>query len=156
MDYREQFGPADEGGVAAFEDHVGHPLPTDYRQYLLTVGGGQPEPEQKLGTGDLDADERTHPVVTFFFGIGVDEDALDLDAALDIYRGRMPDELVPIATNDAGDLVCLQVSGESPGAVWSWMHEEEGNEEDQPFWGNLTRVADGFTPFVDALQDLEW
>lgn len=154
MDFREQYPTPDPVALAELEEHVG-PLPDDYRAWLMSTGGGQPEDDLKLGTDDLDVDERTHPVVTIFFGLGVD-DAVDLAWNAQTYAGRMPDGLLPVATSDAGDLVCVQVTGEAPGSVWSWAHEEEAPREAQPSWDNLTRVADGFAPFVEELRTVPW
>lgn len=154
MDFHEQYPTPDPVALAALEEQVG-PLPEDYRAWLMATGGGQPADDLKLGTDDLDVDERTHPVVTIFFGLGVD-DAVDLGWYARTFAGRMPDGLLPVGTNDAGDLVCLEVRGEQPGSVWSWMHEEEAGREAQPYWDNLTRVADGFTPFVEGLRPVAW
>lgn len=146
MDFRTRYAAPDDAALAALEAQIGSPLPGDYREWLRANGGGVTEDDLKYGTDDLDVDEATHPVVTIFFGLGVEHAELDLVRSREVYAGRVPDDLTPIGTNDAGDLVCLAVAGEAPGSVWSWAHEEEA----------ATRVSAGFTPFVEGLRPIPW
>lgn len=154
MDFRTPYPTPAESAVLALEEQLAAPLPTAYRDWLCANGGGVTEDDLKYGTSDLGVDEGTHPVVTIFFGLGVERTELDLAGARGVYGGRVPDDLTPIATNDAGDLVCLAVTGDDAGSVWSWAHEEESSGE--PSRDNLTRVADGFAPFVEGLQVVPW
>lgn len=155
MDFYERVLAPDEQALAELESAVGAPLPADYRAWLLAEGGGQLEEEMRYGTDDLDADDRTHPSVTIFLGLGAPEQ-IDLAWYRRTYASRMPAELIPVATNDVGDLVVLAVSGEHTGSTWHWAHEEETADEPQPYWGNLTRVTDSFTTFVEGLVPVPW
>lgn len=154
MDFRTSYPAPDESSLRVLEDALGVPLPADYRAWLQDNGGGVTEDDLKYGTDDLSVEERTHPVVTIFFGLGVADRELDLGGARGVCDRRLPPEVTPIATNDAGDLVCLALAGEHAGSVWSWAHEEES--ADGPSWAGLTRVTDGFTPFVDGLRAVPW
>src|SRR6478735_4682764 len=41
-------GPTSEADLASFERHIGHPLPPEYRGFLLEHNGGRPEPDAFL------------------------------------------------------------------------------------------------------------
>lgn len=154
MDFYERVIPPSETALTELERVTG-PLPADYREWLAAEGGGQLEDDMAYGTDDVDAVDAAHPAVTIFLGAG-GPDQINLAWYRRTYAGRMPDELLPVATDDAGDLVVLATTGEHLGSIWHWAHEEEAGSESQPYWGNLTRVADGFTPFVEGLRPLAW
>lgn len=46
-------GPTVVGSLAAFERHIGHALPAEYREFLLAHNGGRPVPDAfTLTVGD--------------------------------------------------------------------------------------------------------
>ena len=49
---------------------------------------------------------------------------------LKIYKNRIPDNFLPISSNEFGDLICLCTQGERTGQIFYWDHENEWDEED--------------------------
>jgi hypothetical protein len=124
---------------------IGDRLPDPYRRFLLTHNGGTPDP-----AGFVYADESgpyTDSEVARFMGIG--DTNYDLEEWSEIYRGRMPEELLPIAVDPGGNVICLAIAGANRGAVYFWDHEAES---DPPTWSNVHRLADSFDAFLANLQ----
>jgi len=46
------------------------------------------------------------------------------------YKNRIPDNFLPISSNEFGDLICLCTQGERIGQIFYWDHENEWDEED--------------------------
>ena len=49
---------------------------------------------------------------------------------LEKYKNRIPDNFLPISSNEFGDLICLCTQGERIGQIFYWDHENEWDEED--------------------------
>lgn len=142
------YGPATPERVAAFEDRIGHALPDDYRRFLLTDNGGQPErPVFAVPPDHWD-------VLRYLPGLHDGPYYHNLEYPLRTYRdeGRMPPELIPIGSDPFGNWICLGVAGEPRGRVYFWEHEAEADEDEPPTWDNLRRLADSFTEFVAGLR----
>lgn len=133
--------PTDEAAIAAFEASRGFPLPSDYREFLLTTNGGKPEPgafQLALRSGPY-----TDSVVHWFHALGH-----DLESTADEMARRVPPELLPIASDPGGNLVCLGVAGDARGKVYFWDHEHERYPTG---WSNVDLVADSFNAFLRGL-----
>lgn len=140
--------PITEVDLAALEARIGVRLPDDYRRFLLEHNGGEPTPRCFRFA------DRTGPhtdgAVRAFAGIG-SGDSYDWDR---LYRtfaaaGRVPPDVVPIAKDSFGNLVCIVVRGAHRGTVYFWDHELE---TDPASYENMDRVADSFTAFLACLH----
>ncbi len=71
------------------------------------------------------------------------------------YRERMPSNLIPIAYDPGGNLVCLSTKGKDEGSVYFWDHENEAAVAGapQPYYDNLRLVASSFGAFLASLTD---
>ena len=101
-------------------------LPIQYRKFLLAHNGGQPVPNQfhfKKEQGPY-----TDSMVDWFLAVYEGEND-NFEEYFDTYKGdeqRLPENLVPIAHDPGGNLVCISVSGDDEGAVFFfWDHEHE-------------------------------
>ena len=122
-------------------------LPDPYRNFLLLNNGGEPKTSYfsfKNGNGGSD--------VRFFLGIYPDKDN-DLLNHLKIYKGRLPQNVFPIAYDSGGNLILISVKGPDRGKVYFWDHEMESGEGEEPDYSNLTLIADSFTEFIENLKD---
>lgn len=133
-----------------FEHQSGVKLPPEYRDFLLLHNGGAPEPDA-FPISDNPSD--SHALVAWFLGQDVEDD-VDLLTFYQETRGRMPDHLIPIATDPGGNLICLSVTGETIGTVYFWEHEEEAEEGEPPTEENLYFVASSFSEFLASFTDL--
>jgi hypothetical protein len=123
-------------------------LPAEYLEFLVTSNGGKPVPS------DFSFEARGELVeATVHYFLAIRDGTNGLAFYWENMRGRMPAELVPIASDPGGNLICLGVSGEVRGKVYFWDHELESDDE-PPGWDNFSLIAGSFTEFLAGLQDL--
>ncbi|WP_425618274.1 SMI1/KNR4 family protein [Anatilimnocola sp. NA78] len=153
-------GPTDAKQIAAFEKHIGHKLPSAYREFLLTHNGGRPVPDAFMLTTD-DREPEEDLVLCFFplrdISLGeVDVEEMDelhtwpLHCAWDdlqndlenLYEMELDPPLLPIGTDGSSNYLSLVLSGERAGAVVFLDHE---TAEDWP-------LAPSFSAFLDSLS----
>ncbi|MBC7809956.1 MAG: SMI1/KNR4 family protein [Burkholderiales bacterium] len=160
MNLFESASLLDESDLTYLEESQGIALPEDYRRFLLAHNGGYPE----LCVFPIDDFPRdTHAMVGWFFaleGAFSDTGAVEgyqglpptIEEALVDYRNRVPSDLLPIARDPGGNLICLGVKGEQTGKVYFWDHNEESiDEEGHPTYLNVYKIADTFTKFLNSL-----
>ena len=89
--------------------------------------------------------------LAFFYGLNPGD--YSLRHVVNVYRGRVPVSLVPIAGDGGDNLICLGVRGNVLGKVFFWYHEGEkpltGNPEND--FSNLYLAADSLRSFVEGL-----
>lgn len=136
--YLRQEPPAPPERVAELEQRLRRPLPAAYRRYLTENDGGR-----------LDDN---HDAVQSVFGVGEVPDWANLWKKLDVYRGRVPEWLLPVANDEYGNLFCLSLRASDEGSVWFWDHEEEADEGEPPAEDNLTFKAETWPRFLASLR----
>ncbi|WP_010583137.1 SMI1/KNR4 family protein [Schlesneria paludicola] len=138
--------------LSAVEKRLKIDLPEDYRQFMLTHNGGWPEPSEfKYGDGPY-----TDSCVDWFLSI-YDGEYSNFEEYFEQFKGdepRMPTELVPIALDPGGNLVCISTHGPNRGKVFFWDHEEEASDGQVPDYRNVYTVANSFTEFLSMLTTL--
>ncbi len=134
----------DDARLSQFEAAIATRFPQDYRSFLLDSNGGTPE-SNVVTIGDTESFD----VRTFF---GVDDTADGLARALETYRERVPENAVPIADDNCGNLFVLAINGRDSGNVYFWDHEFEADEGEPPRNDNLTLVARSFSELLDQLE----
>lgn len=92
-------------------------------------------------------DKGTEFSIDYFLGFSTQKDK-DIFSIINVYRGRIPDELFPIAIVDGGDLLCMH---KGTGNIYYWFHEEddwglEGNRK----WPTL--VGSDLNSFIEKLS----
>jgi cell wall assembly regulator SMI1 len=137
--YRRQAPAASEVDVERLAQRVGHALPSSYRSYLLTQDGGRL----------VDNSEAVKEI----FGIGPEApDWANLWDKLDVFRGRVPAWLLPVAQDEYGNLYAISLRDSDSGSVWFWDHEEEADEDEPPTEDNLTLKSPSWLDFLANLQ----
>lgn len=112
--------PAD-ADIAAFEDEIGGRLPDDYRAFLKSYG------EMALRRGGIYPIDEPCALgrrgrIGRFLGFATGGNGI-VEATLDTFAGRIPDETIPIADDGLGNLILLGFEGAVHGKVWLWDHE---------------------------------
>lgn len=141
-----------EADVAGVEAHINASLPDDYRAFLLKYGSGRPHFGKEVD----------FPLATYASGsFGIDSfiGAVPMKNAycyglVDHYdqsREDLPDEILPIAEDGAGNYVCLAVKGDDKGRIYFWNHEEF-ETEDVPTYRWLELIASSFDDFLSQFQ----
>ena len=146
-----------EAVLTALERKLGIELPEEYRRFLLLHNGGKPAPagfhyEDETG-------QYTDSQVDRFLSVheGKLANFADDFITYKVDEKRMPDRLVPIATDPGGNVVCISVAGRDRGAIYFWDHEHEmdaaDEEEGEPGESNVHLIADSFGEFLALLSD---
>jgi hypothetical protein len=134
--------PLPEEEIRSFERVLGMVLPLLYREFLLATNGGRPERdlfEIKGLAGN--ALGRVH----VFFGLNDPVESCNLDWNLEVFRDRIPKGLLPIATTEGADKICLAIAGEQAGAVFYWDGYARAGERE------FYLLADDFASFTSML-----
>ena len=140
--YRDRRPPASTHLVARLERHVGRALPPAYRNYLLEQDGGRL----------VDNSE----AVTQIFGLGDLPEFASLWRKLEVYADRVPYWLLPVATDEVGNLFAVSLRDEDNGSVWFWDHEEEADEDHEPpAEDNIKLTAPAWPTFLASLQPVD-
>jgi len=140
-----------EADIAQAEQQTGHTFPAAYRSFLLASNGGRPEQPVVYSMQGLQGGANHEGTVDRFFGIKVKE-SINLEHYADLYRDRVPANLLPIARDPGDNLVCIGTKGVDSEKVYFWDHEEEADEGQEPTYDNLYLVANTFGGFLDNLR----
>jgi hypothetical protein len=147
---KRQFAPAvDEPAIASFEAMIGFRLPSEYRDFLLQFNGGQPENLVfRWGLSGGYTDSSVH----YFFSI-TDQSIFSLQHQYSIYAsaGRIPEAMLPIATDAGGNLFLLTLGGSHSGRVFFWDHDNEGLVDNSASVETLIPLANSFQEFCEKL-----
>lgn len=132
-----------EEDIGAFERTQGLALPASYREFLLATNGGRPE-RDLFAINGLEGNPlgRIH----MFFGLNDPIESCNLDWNLDVFGDRIPKELLPIATTEGVDKICLSLGREKTGAIFYWDGHARVGER------SLYFLADDFSSFVSSLH----
>jgi SMI1-KNR4 cell-wall len=131
------------------ESQMGKSFPEQYKNFLLRNNGGRPEFQKFSGLGE---DDGFFGILSWFFGLHPD-DPNDLIANIERFSDRIPNNMIPIASDPGGNLVVLSVEGKDKGKVYFWDHEEEADEGEIPTYDNLYLVANDFDDFLADLRE---
>lgn len=141
----------EESAVIALEQFLKFRLPDDYRQFLLDANGGRPEPN---AFPLQDNPNDTFGLIERFFSLGNDDSDHDLIDNLAVFQNRVPSDLLPIAFDPGGNIICLGVSGEKKGGIYFWDHNDESMPGEEPDYHNIYFIAPSFDEFILNLTTL--
>ncbi|HEX5749531.1 MAG TPA: SMI1/KNR4 family protein [Archangium sp.] len=135
--------PLNEEELRSFEIKNGFTFPVAYKAFLLTTNGGRPERDLFAITGLAN---NPFGRIHFFFGLNDPVESCNLDWNLDVFGDRIPDTMLPIATTEGVDKICLAVSGERSGEIFYWDGHAGASEK------NLHFLASDFASFISSLR----
>ena len=143
----------DVADITKLEEQFEINFPDEYRNHLLRYNGGMPKPDIFSFVED---GKNTDSRVSFFYGIksGDYDDLLD---ALLVFKGdhkRMPSQIIPIAEDAFGNVICVSSGDRDYGHVYFWDHEREvnynlSNDND---YSNLYFIAVDINTFLTNLR----
>ncbi len=129
-----------------------------YTKFLLENNGGHPEKSVFRIS-----DEQGESVLSILFGIGGMD--YNLDDVLRIMKYDLPDEFIPVATDPAGNKICLGIKGEFYEHIYFWDHEQGpddddddddyDDDDDEPDMSNMYYLAPDIFQFVESLYSDE-
>jgi hypothetical protein len=151
------FVPVADEELNAIETALGVALPGDYREFF-----------QKYGAWAFGALVQFQPIegeigpLSGFYGSKI-AGTNSLMRNVEMYQGRMPETIIPIADDGGGNQICLGVKGKERGKVYYWDHHNEWDEEDyleehgKPMppevkFQNVHLIAESFEDFIRRLE----
>lgn len=140
-------GPISEDDLQAVEARLSISFPSDYRQFLLTYNGGTPERDTfhfKNETGPY-TDSCVGRFYAIYYGEYDNFEKQFLFCKADVL---LPDNMVAVADDPGGNMICLSVSGPDANSVYFWDHEAIDEDDKR---ANLHLIADSFAEFLAGL-----
>jgi SMI1-KNR4 cell-wall len=132
--------------LVALERQFGIMLPENYKLFLLKHNGGRPRPNFFPIHG---FEGNPFGSIHYFFGIGDGVKSSDVGWNYKTYNGRIPRELLPIAGDGSGNVICLSHKGVNKGFVYYWNHDLETSP---PTYDNIYFISDSFDSFLSSLH----
>jgi len=139
--------------IQKVEDLLELRFPQSYIDHLLKFNGGRCEPNifsfEEDGTV-------TESCVDWFLAIydGEYDSLVTYIRDYKIAEKRLPSNIVPIAHDPGGNLICISCEGDDKGYIYFWNHEKEvdytrsGNEN----YSNLYLISDSLNSFLESLR----
>lgn len=168
------FVPVTEEEFTSIETVLGVTLPIDYRDFVGEYGASAfgesvqfrlletdpVHPVQSLLGTPIPRYEEGH--LSAFYG-GKEAGTYSLANALEAYKRRMPDTMIPIADDGGGNQICFGIKGKEHGKVYYWDHHNEWDEQDfledygEPMpadvkFQNVYLIAESFEDFIRRLE----
>jgi hypothetical protein len=150
IDTNGQFGKLAEDLLLEFEATIGTSLPEDYRAFLLKYNGGVPR-QNAFSYADARG-PYTDSVVRIFYGFHQGH-LYRLDRTFGLSRSVIPDELLAIASDPGGNLICLGYKGKDRGKVF--FLDTDGASDTDPEWNRrkLHKIANSFSSLFYLLKE---
>ena len=137
-----------ESEIARAETILRVVLPAAYKNFLRLHNGGRPHPD----SFPIENEQiRTQGKIDFFLCVK-DGNLYNLTTWVNRYKTRVPKELIPVAIDPGGNLICLGVKGQYMEEVFFWDHENEAPEGEQAWFKNLYLVANSFDEFINRFE----
>lgn len=154
LQIHESYPPIAVAEIKSLEQRLGRQIPQSYIDFLLNYNGGVPE----VG-GFLYRSEEANRlgVVNRFLGIHSGK-YNNLDNYLMLYKERekrIPSNLIPIANDPGGNLICLSIDGSDLGKVYFWDHDLEAENEAEVNYSNVYFIANSLEEFLQNLRNFD-
>ena len=141
--------PLTEADVELLEREIGIRLPGVFRAFLLKYNGGRPSPSAFPIRGLAN---NPFGNIQVFFRIDGPIESSNLNWNCNVFAGRTPSNLLPIACDDCGDLICLSIFEPDARSVVFW---DILNEPEEPSYANVYPVADSFEEFLEGICEAD-
>lgn len=148
LTFKQSHRPLQPGQIEAFEAANRVTIPPAVRELLLAHNGATwgplDYPAFKIPSG---RPTLTEGVLKTLFCLHEGE-VNDLGRVFRTHLRRIPDELLPIGCDPAGNLICVGLNGDHAGKIYFW---ERAKEHRPPTFSNVYRLADDLSAFLDGL-----
>ncbi len=140
--------------IKDIEDFVGLNLPKEYRQHLLEYNGGRCTPNI---FEYYENDKLTRSCIDWFLAIynGKYDNLIEYIKIYKLNKKRLPFQILPIAHDPGGNLICISCGFQDEGYVYFWDHENEVDysKANDLNYSNLYIIAKGFNDFINGLKE---
>jgi hypothetical protein len=156
MDFQlnESYEPITSEKINNLENKTDINIPLNYKEFLLKNNGGYPKKRGFLYRVQTNG---RRAVVNKFLGIhdGENNNLYKYLITYKIREKRLPSNLIPIANDPGGNLICLSINGEDVGKVYFWDHDLEAEEGQEPDYSNVYFIADCIEDFLKDLRNFD-
>ncbi|MDR3668689.1 MAG: SMI1/KNR4 family protein [Ignavibacteriaceae bacterium] len=151
--FKNEKNPTNLNDIEKVEKLIGLEFPNEYKEHILAHNGGQCFPNIFKF---IEKGAETNSNIDWFLAI-YDGQFDNLEWYVAIYKlkqKRLPINLLPIANDPGGNLVCISCLGKDYGSVYFWDHENEVDYEieDDTNYSNLYLVSHSFKEFLESLS----
>ena len=139
--------PATAEEISQLEEEVGE-LPLDYFDFLMSHNGGRPEPSicKSIDGKKYVVDDLLALSYKLKFGSSITN-------YMNVYRDRIPGQSLPIGNSPGGDVYLLDLRKDEFGSILYWRHELESNGIGTHYYGNIKKVANSFSDFLNQFTE---
>lgn len=138
--------------LSDLESKLNITFPNDFKEFLLQNNGGIPNPNvfDFINRDGYNANSFVH----YFYAVydGNDYDSLESNYLLYSSEKRLPSNIIPIAGDAFGNLICISISGDDYGKIYFWDHELEGQSES---YDNMSLIKNNFNEFISNLHEFK-
>ena len=143
--------------VLEFGNYLGVKLPEDYVEFIVNANGETPEPDMLYDFYDEVSEQENTSVIRRFFSFfpNVECEKNNIKFIYNVMRREktIPVDMIPIADDPTGNVICISLSSNDYGAVYFLNHEFEDSDT-----GYLmkSKITDSFKVFIEKLYPDEW
>lgn len=138
--------------VLEFGNYLGVKLPEDYVEFIVNANGGTPELDMLYDFYDEVSEQENTSVIRRFFSVisNAECEKNNIKFIYNVMRREeiIPFDMIPIADDPTGNVICISLSQNDYGAVYYLNHEFEDSDT-----GYLMRskITDSFKEFIEKL-----
>jgi cell wall assembly regulator SMI1 len=149
MNFSIRFQQTDKLAIEKTEKELQFQFPNDYKAFLLELNGGRRPLKNILRYEGVDG-IISETAIDSFFGVDCVEN-YSLKNMYTFYTSasRIPPSALPIASDIAGNLLCMDFKGNHSGRIYFWDHELEC---DLNGYDNLSLVANSFSTLLTQIK----
>ena len=152
IEVKESKKPTNLLEIEKFEELIQAKLPEDYKKFLLKHNGGHPTVNVYKLIEPIN-ERNKEASISWFFAL-YDGEYSNITTEFKYSREKIPDELLPIARDDGGNIICLGIQGDYYGKLYYWT-------TNYSFWGEedlnyIYLISNSFTDFINGLYSGEY
>ncbi|MEK3936296.1 SMI1/KNR4 family protein [Sporosarcina sp. FSL W7-1349] len=149
---KRQYSTETMKAIRDIEKDLGAALPVDYTDFLLQFSPFTFDEKEAVIYPDSLPTEET-PISFHFYSTNNDQH--NLMVLYNRYRGRMPEEIIPIAECPGGDQLCIGIANKAGGKIYFWKHDMEKTTvaSIHDLWEPLHLLYPSFYDFVMAWEE---
>ena len=148
-----KYGENQIGEVEKIEETIGLTLPIEYKEFLHMFGTLNFNDTEVVFNPTNTVDKEPFTIVNFY---GLNADNFDLKLIIIRYKGRIPDDLIPIAECPGGDQICIGINNKAYGKIYYWDHNKEKIQVNtiEEMWEPVTLIYNTFFDLITSSQEL--
>lgn len=153
MKLLDSAAPLTRKDLCGLERQLGISFPEDYAAFMLKNNGGEPEEDWLFDFYNGVTERDNTSVIRGFYKLYLHDDGPSYDDFVKICSTMWAEktigkDMVAIADDPGGNLICLCVAGENCGKVYFADHEFENTHTGCLF---MSEIAPSFSAFLDML-----